>query len=76
MKNQPIYVMPIYKSHLPQPGHVITAPPSPTETSLTEVPSLTEMDRQLIQIKKDMAEMNRAMIKNKKKTLEEVKTQI
>ena len=67
MNNQPIIN--------PPPVHP-TATPPPTETSLTEVSSLTEIDRQLIQMKKDIAGINRAVIQNKKDTLAAVKTQI
>ena len=57
MNNQPIFAMLNYQSYIFQPRQVSTATPPLTGTSLTEVSSLTEIDRQLIQIKKDMAEL-------------------
>ena len=73
--------MPKYQAQNYQPAQEIhPALPNPivppTATPLTEVSSLTEVDRQLVQIKKDIAEMGRAVIQNRTDMLVAVKTQI
>ena len=48
----------------------------PNRPPLTEISFLTEVDRQLIQIKKDIAVMGRALIQNRTDMLEVVKKEI
>ena len=58
-----------------QPMPTYMAPATPANPPSSDI-QLTEMDKQIIQIKKDIAETRQAILISKKETLSEVKEQI
>ena len=79
--NNPVYQMPNYQvqtfqnaqeSNSINPNSIA----NPAEPPLTEISSLTEVDRQLLQMRKEIADMGKEVIKNRKDMLDAVKKEI